>query len=851
MRMNKLIPFLFTLLCSTTLFGQTYSGIVLEKDGKTPVVGVNVSLVSSEGMLVAWDYTDKDGVYSVSLQQGKTADKIHFSLLGYRKVSYTLADFPQEGRVILEEEDFQLEEVKITASRIIEKQDTLVYSVAGFSQPQDRSIADVIAKMPGIEVNANGQISFNGKHINKFYIEGMDLMNDRYALAANNISKQRVKSVEVLQNHQPVELLRGKSFSEQAAINLVLEDDSKMNLAGTADLGLGANKDDWLYNNRLMGMLFGKKQQNLSIYKNDNTGYDLFNEIKPLTLSDLTMESGMESGLVSTLTINNPDIDRSHYLFNQSHLVATNHLAQLAEKTTLRTQINYFNDKSEQSNIIETAYLFAEQMNDIVFESNALREHRHRLDANLAFEINKPDLYVKNDLKGTLDWLSSQSQTVWNDNQRSLQSSPDRHFLSDELDVKFPLSDGQYISIVSSNNYNHQPQGLSLCSGAVQQVDYSSFYTNTTASFRHKLFRMYANHQIGFQGMFQSLSSSINDVPSITKQQYERYMPYIGTGIRFDNRTFRIEADIKTSLLSRKLEKKKETLLSPDARLLVKYAMSATSSVLLNYRYSELLQDLRQIYDGNLFTSYRTVVNNSQSPKADATHSFSLRYRYSQPIKGLFFSVSALGSTTHRNSAYMTTLEPEQDILVREKSDADYHSEMYLLNSRLSKSFSGWKSLLTISGSYMKSKDARLVDIDLQDYELENYAANIAFSARPFSFLSFEWESGWQQTRMKSLIIDSRINQLKHTLNLTFPVTRNLQLGISNTVYQSLGTNENSWFADCNASYAYKRVEFQLQVNNILGKSTYEREFISSIERNYYRYTLRPREVLAKISFSF
>ena len=854
MRMNKLISFLFTLLCSTVLFGQTYSGIVFEKDGKTPIAGVSVSLVSSEGMLVAWDYTDKDGVYSVVLQQGKTADKIHYSLLGYKKVAFPLSEFPKDGNVLLGNEDFELEEVKVTAKRIIEKQDTIVYSVAGFSQPQDRSIADVIAKMPGMEVNANGQISFNGKNINKFYIEGMDLMNDRYALASNNISKHRIKSVEVLRNHQPVEMLRGKSFSEQAAINLILEDDSKMNFVGTADLGLGSNKDDLLYNNRLMGMLFGKKQQNLSIYKNDNTGYDLLNEIKPLALSDLTKESVMESDLISTLTINNPDIDRSRYMFNQSHLVATNHLAQLAEKTTLRTQISYFNDITEQSNLIETEYLFSNQMNEILIESNALKERRNRLDASLDFELNKANLYNKNDLKGTFDWTSAQSFTAWNNDKRNLQSSPDRKFVSDELDIKVPMSNGRYISFVSTNNYNHHPQGLSLYSGEMQQVDYTSFYTNTTASFRHKLFRMYANHKIGFQGMFQSLSSSINGVSSIAKQHYERYMPYIGTGIQYDNQTFRVEADIKANLLSWEfngIDEKKKTVLSPDARLLAKYTMSATSSIILNYRYSELLQDLRQIYDGNLFTSYRTIINNSQNPELDGTHSFTLRYQYSQPIKGLFISVSALGSTTHKHSAYMTTLESKQNILIRNKLDADYCSEMYLLSSRFSKSFGWWKSLLTISGSYMKSKEAQFVDTDLQNYDMDNHTANLAFSARPLSFLSFELESGWQQTRMKSPVIDSRINQLKHNINLTFPITHNLQFGLNNSIYQSLETDVNSWFADFNASYTFKRMELQLIVNNILGKSTYEREFISSIERNYYRYTLRPREVLAKVSFSF
>ena len=855
MRMSKALLTITALLFTSVLLAQNYSGIVFEKDGKTPIVGVSVSLVTSNDMLIAWGYTNNEGIYSVSLPEDKTAEKIYYSLLGYKKISLLLADFPSDGRIILESEDFHLEEVKVTAQRIIEKQDTLVYSVAGFSQPQDRSIADVIAKMPGMEVKENGQISFNGKNINKFYIEGMDLMSDRYALASNNISKQRIKSVEVLQNHQPIELLRGKSFSEQAAINLVLEDDSKMNLVGTADLGLGVNKDDLLYNNRLMAMLFGKKHQNLSIYKNDNTGYDLFNEINPITLSELTKENLMEPGLVSSITANSPGIDRARYMFNKSHLVATNHLAQLADKTTLRTQISYFNDMSKQSNVIETEYLFPDALDKMLYESNLWREQRNRLDANVNFELNRTNLYVKNELKGTFDWVSTNSNTFLNDQQQNLHSLPNRQFISDVLDIKLPISNDRYISIVSTNNYNYHPQELSLYSGEIQRLDYSSFYSNTTASFRHRLWRMYANHQIGFQGMFQSLKSTIGDLTSISKQRYERYMPYIGTGLQFDNRTIHMEADIKMNLYNWQLEKhslnRKDTEFSPDARFYLKYSVSATSDLSLNYRYSELLQDLRQVYDGDLFTSYRTIVNNSHSPEADGTHSLTLRYQYSQPIKGIFFMLSALGSTTHRHSAYVTTLQPESEILVRTKKDADYNSEMYLVNGRFSKSFGWWKSLLGLYGSYMKSFDAQFSGTELQDYDMNNYSARISFSARPLNWLSFELKSQWQQTRMKSELADSRINQLKHNANLIFPITRSLQFGINNAIYQSLETKENSWFTDFTASYTYKRIEFQLNINNILGKSTYEREFISSIQRNYYRYTLRPREVLAKVSFAF
>ncbi len=194
---------------------------------------------------------------------------------------------------------------------------------------------------------------------------------------------------------------------------------------------------------------------------------------------------------------------------------------------------------------------------------------------------------------------------------------------------------------------------------------------------------------------------------------------------------------------------------------------------------------------------------------------------------------------------------PDGDVLVRNRLKADYKARMYMLNARFSKSFGLWKSLLVLSGNYLRNKDAQFNDKTLQGYNLDNYTAGISYSARPLRFLSLELETDWQQTRMKSTVIDSKTNHLKHLLKLTFPVTDNLYFGVSNAFHQSIETAESSWFADFFASYTHKRMELQLNINNLLGKSAYEREFVSSIESNYYRYTLRPREIVGKVSFTF
>ena len=476
-------------------FSQSYVGTVVNQDSGKTIDGVSLCVLSSDSLIISYAITDQKGRFEIKVPETKLQPALlSFQALGFKRKTVKIVPGQSEYNVSLQEEVYQLQAVKVSAQRIQQKQDKLVYSVAGFAQPQDRSIADVLAKMPGIEVKPDGMISFQGKNINKFYIEGMDLMNDRYALASNNISRKRVKAVEVLQNHQPIELLKGKLFSEQAAINLILEDDSKMNLVGTADVGLGANADDMLYSNRLLAMLFKKKYQTLSLYKNDNTGLDLYNEINPIRLSDLLEKrTTEEDALISSVTTQRPDIDQNRYRFNRSNLVATNHLFQLAPKSTLRAQVSYFNDVAERNNWVETDYLLAENASGALIESHSLRERRNRLDASLNFEINRKELYLKNESKGAFDWLDSKSNTVWNDNRLQLSSSPDRRYFSDILDIKLPLSNDKYLSVSSINGYNYHPQGLSLYSGENQRVDYTSFQTYTTAAFRHKFFGMYAN----------------------------------------------------------------------------------------------------------------------------------------------------------------------------------------------------------------------------------------------------------------------------------------------------------------------------------------------------------------------
>ena len=154
---------------------QELSGTVV--DGRRqPLQEVSIILENDSAGTLAFTFTDEKGNFSIESPEDTTSTRLIFRLLGYETISVGLGTYRDKQTVVMPGTSIQLKEVNVRGHRIVEKGDTLNYLVSGFKQSQDRSIADVIAKMPGLEVKPSGLITFEGKPINKFYIEGMDLM---------------------------------------------------------------------------------------------------------------------------------------------------------------------------------------------------------------------------------------------------------------------------------------------------------------------------------------------------------------------------------------------------------------------------------------------------------------------------------------------------------------------------------------------------------------------------------------------------------------------------------------------------------------------------------------------------
>ncbi len=210
--MKHILSYLLYFTFALSAAGQVdVCGTVLEKDGKEPLAGASVIIRDKDGKIKKYAVSKQDGAFEMSVPTLAGA-RLEVSMMSFAKQSVALDSVSFPLTVYMEPGTTILKEVTVKSARIREQGDTVTYNVGSFAQNQDRSIGDVLKRMPGINVEKSGKIQYQGEDINKFYIEGSDMLGGKYGIATNGISHEDVGAVEVMENHQPMQVLSGISF---------------------------------------------------------------------------------------------------------------------------------------------------------------------------------------------------------------------------------------------------------------------------------------------------------------------------------------------------------------------------------------------------------------------------------------------------------------------------------------------------------------------------------------------------------------------------------------------------------------------------------------------------------------
>ena len=278
---------------------------------------VYLTMDESETFL-AFKYTDDQGKFELDVPTGVDTVRLHARMLGYKTYSTLLfRSIGQPILISLREEKIRIREVIVEDKRppIIEKSDTTIFDAKQFTDSTEFAVEDLLKKIPGIEVKADGSISVNGQSIKKILIEGDDLFGNQYTIGTRNIRAEYIDQVEVFRRYQENPVLKDVNLSDDIAINLTIKEEKKNIINGIANLGSGWGKE---LKGTLHANVFSISKQTKAILLSDNGNTGNHYGFQDLT-SDYILFEGQDNqasiiespSLINGLDTENPGVPRS------------------------------------------------------------------------------------------------------------------------------------------------------------------------------------------------------------------------------------------------------------------------------------------------------------------------------------------------------------------------------------------------------------------------------------------------------------------------------------------------------------------------------------------------------------
>ncbi|MGN0030213.1 MAG: hypothetical protein ACI35Q_10875 [Marinilabiliaceae bacterium] len=837
-------------LAASAARAQTFEGVVCATDGG-PVPGASVILLNSQKRPVTFARTDADGAYAIKIPEGKEGKWLAFIALGFVRDTIAVASLANGSRHTLREKVTEIREVKVQAGRIFQRGDTLNFQTALFKQSQDRSIEDVLKKIPGIQVKSNGSIEWQGKPINKFYIEGMDLLGDKYAQASQNISADKVQKVQVIENHEPVKLLRDVSFSDQAALNIVLTEDAKNIWQGSARIGVGSSIESnpsALGDARLMAMIFAHKMQSISMYKFNNTGDDVLHEVSAEDMMGTPIPT--ERGVLSNISLGTPSLKEKRTRFNNSHVVATNWLFKLTDDHELRLQASGAHDKSRQQQRTETFY------NDIdggvtITEDEEAHSYETTVDTELKYQVNSASNYLTNTVKGLLDNSRSDGTSVLNGSEVDENVKPRRRYITENLEWTHRFESGRAVSLNGYASYNYLPGRLLLQDDESERLTFHSTFWGASTYYRHRAGRVYITYTLDTKGRQQRMDC--DNTLAVSRDKYTQAKTRLMATVNYKSKSWDIEAELPFAWLARTFNgaRRDDGQFEPWVR--VKLTPDALWTFSTSYHYSKSPAQLTEVSASPVFTGYVTMRRGLGNIHTSRMHSSSAGVYYKNVPKGLFGRVS-----------YYFSRRPDNILYAAEYTDGFYTSQAterkaaavdHIISGNFTKSLSWWRTNISVKGDYSKDDYSLLIAEEVVPFSIRSGSAAFILSIQPQKWLSVDFKSSYdamkQHNRQNHAEDGNTLSSFTHDLKI-FVMPGNWQMKWTHELYHSKDEGiATCYFSDMSVSYRQKKYEVSVELSNMFGVSEYRQRFVTSTQRVFQSNEIRPREIIAKVTFDF
>lgn len=222
---------LFVLLCMVALgaFAQetrrfTINGNLTDIDSKEAMEHVSVQLFTvADSAFVGGTISNERGNFSVDVPSVGTF-RLRISFVGYetieREVTLRREQNLDLGNIRMAPDDRLLKEAVVSANvpQVVVKKDTLLYNPEAFRTPEGSAVEELIKRLPGADIDEDGNITINGKVVQKILVDGKEFMLGDIETALKNIPVSIIEAVKYYDQQSDQSRITGIEDGEKETV---------------------------------------------------------------------------------------------------------------------------------------------------------------------------------------------------------------------------------------------------------------------------------------------------------------------------------------------------------------------------------------------------------------------------------------------------------------------------------------------------------------------------------------------------------------------------------------------------------------------------------------------------------
>ena len=844
--------------------------------------------------------TNDKGKFLLNLKPNTTYSlKISYLGMQNKELEITTTSENSIKNIALEEGGIELDGVEIVREMPVSiKGDTIVYNADSFKSGTERKLEDILKKLPGVEVNANGEIEVEGKKVSKLMVEGKDFFDGDTKLGVKNIPADAIDKIQVLRNYSEIGALKGvENNQDNVAMNIKLKSGKKNFWFGdmTAGIGVAHEESRYLINPKLF---YYSPKYSINLITNFNNIGEL-----PLTVQDYFKFTGGFRGMMqkggSSFNVSSNDLGISLLRNNRAKEIetkfgATNFSYNVNKAWTLsgfgilsssetdletKSQTNILQPNSSEILSTENRQETANQKSNLglfKLSSSYKPSARFQFDYDVLTKLSKQDennsllresVVNNNSNTENINTLKKQDPISVNQNLSLYYTQSDKNIFAFEMQHLYQEEDPFYnanlqsqpfnlADYIAGQNRNNINQSRFVKTSKIDaKLDY--YYMVTPKSNINVTLGNTYSHQNFNSSIFQILDNeTVNNLDAVANTNDVNYNfndTFLGLHYKILSGKFTFTPGVSLHTYTMTNEQlgssNGQNFFRALPDFLAIYQIKKAETLTYNFSYTNNFTDINQLAEGFVLSNYNSLTRGNRLLENATAQVHSLRYFKYNMFN--FENITAFVNYSRRVDAIKTRAVFNGVNQTSSPFNSDFADETLSGNGSYGRSFlKNYKASLGASLNWSKFNNIQNNVLSTNESFTQNYTLKASTNYKNMPNLELGYNIVTNDYNNATFYTEKPFAKLDYFFLKSFSFVAEYEFY---HYYNNTKTVDNEYdFLTASLIYQKKgsKLEYKVSGTNLLNTTSLNDDNFSQFATRTSQYTVQPRYVIFSLKYN-